>query len=141
TSATYRQSSKARPDLATVDPRNRLLARQSRLRLEAEFIRDCGLATGGLLTEKVGGPGIFPPQPEGIYRFTQIDKHWKASTGPDRYRRGLYTYFWRSAPHPSLTVFDAPAGTTTCTPRNRSITPPQAPPLLNHRGSFRPSQS
>jgi hypothetical protein len=131
TSATYRQSSKARPDLATLDPRNRLLARQSRLRLEGEFIRDGALAAGGLLTEKVGGPSVFPPQPEGIYRFTQIDKHWTPSTGPDRYRRGMYTYFWRSAPHPSLTVFDAPDATTTCTRRNRSNVPLQALTLLN----------
>jgi mono/diheme cytochrome c family protein len=134
TSATYRQSSKARPELATLDPRNRLLARQSRLRLDAEFIRDSGLAASGLLTEKVGGPSIFPPQPEGIYRFTQIDKHWKASTGPDRYRRGMYTYFWRSAPHPSLTVFDAPDATTACTRRNRSNVPLQALTLLNDQG-------
>jgi hypothetical protein len=134
TSATYRQSSKSRPDLATVDPRNRLLARQSRLRLEAELIRDCGLVAGGLLTEKVGGPSIFPPQPDGIYRFTQIDKHWKASTGPDRYRRGMYTYFWRSAPHPSLTVFDAPDATVACTRRNRSNVPLQALTLLNDEG-------
>jgi hypothetical protein len=134
TSATYRQSSRARPDLATLDPRNRLLARQSRLRLEAEFIRDAALAASGLLSEKVGGPSIFPPQPEGIYRFTQIDKHWKASTGPDRYRRGLYTYFWRSAPHPSLTVFDAPDATTACTRRNRSNVPLQALTLLNDQG-------
>jgi hypothetical protein len=134
TSATYRQSSRARPDLATLDPRNRLLARQSRLRLDAEFIRDGALSASGLLTEKVGGPGTFPPQPEGIYRFTQIDKHWKASTGPDRYRRGMYTYLWRSAPHPGLTVFDAPDGTFACTRRNRSNVPLQALTLLNDEG-------
>jgi hypothetical protein len=131
TSATYRQASRARPDLATLDPRNRLLARQSRLRLEAEFIRDGALVAAGLLTENVGGPSVFPPQPEGIYRFTQIDKHWTPSTGPERYRRGMYTYLWRSAPHPSLTVFDAPDATTTCTRRNRSNVPLQALTLLN----------
>jgi hypothetical protein len=141
TSATYRQSSKARPDLATIDPRNRLLARQSRLRLEAEFIRDAGLAVSGLLTEKVGGPSVFPPQPDGIYRFTQIDKHWKASTGPDRYRRGMYTYFWRSAPHPDLTVFDAPEALSTCTRRNRSNTPLQALTLLNDQGFYEFAQA
>src|SRR5262249_21737326 len=80
TSATYRQASKARPELATLDARNRLLARQSRLRLEAEFVRDAALAASGLLSPKVGGPSVFPPQPDGIYRFTQIDKHWKADT-------------------------------------------------------------
>ncbi|HZT82316.1 MAG TPA: PSD1 and planctomycete cytochrome C domain-containing protein [Gemmataceae bacterium] len=140
TSATYRQSSKARPELATVDARNRLLARQNRLRLEAEFVRDTALAASGLLTRKVGGPSVFPPQPEGIYRFTQIDKHWKATTGPDRYRRGLYTYFWRSAPHPSLTVFDAPDASSTCTRRNRSNTPLQALTLLNDQGYFELAQ-
>jgi mono/diheme cytochrome c family protein len=140
TSAVYRQSSKTRPELAVIDPRNRLLARQARLRLEAEFVRDAALACSGLLTRTVGGPSIFPPQPEGIYRFTQIDKHWKASTGPDRYRRGLYTYFWRSAPHPGLTVFDAPDATTTCTRRNRSNTPLQALTLLNDQGYFELAQ-
>jgi hypothetical protein len=133
TSATYRQSSKARPELGTLDARNRLLARQSRLRLEAEFVRDASLAASGLLTRRIGGPSVFPPQPEGIYRFTQIDKHWKADAGPDRYRRGLYTYFWRSAPHPSLTVFDSPDATLACTRRNRSNTPLQALTLLNDR--------
>jgi mono/diheme cytochrome c family protein len=136
TSATYRQSSRARPDLMTIDPRNRLLARQVRLRLEAEFVRDVALEASGLLSQKVGGPSVFPPQPEGIYRFTQIDKHWKASVGPARYRRGMYTYFWRSAPHPSLTVFDAPNASGTCTRRNRSNTPLQALTLLNDQGQY-----
>jgi mono/diheme cytochrome c family protein len=136
TSATYRQASKARPELATVDPRNRLLARQVRLRLDAELVRDGALTASGLLTRKVGGPSVFPPQPEGIYRFTQIDKNWKAATGPDRYRRGMYTYFWRSAPHPGLTVFDAPDATTSCTRRNRSNTPLQALTLLNDKAHY-----
>jgi mono/diheme cytochrome c family protein len=131
TSATYRQSSRARPDLAGKDPRNKLLARQTRLRLEAETVRDAALAASGLLSGKVGGPSVFPPQPEGVFAFTQIPRVWQANTGPDRYRRGLYTYFWRSAPHPALTVFDAPDSTTTCTRRNRSNTPLQALTLLN----------
>jgi mono/diheme cytochrome c family protein len=130
-SATYRQASRVRPDLAHKDPRNKLLARQSRLRLEAETVRDAALASSGLLAHKMGGPSVFPPQPEGVFRFTQIPRDWKPSTGPDRYRRGLYTYFWRSAPHPALTVFDAPDSTTTCTRRNRSNTPLQALTLLN----------
>jgi hypothetical protein len=87
--------------------------------------------SSGLLTRTVGGPSVFPPQPQGVYSFTQIPKDWKANTGPDRYRRGLYTYFWRSAPHPGLTVFDAPESNTTCTRRNRSNTPLQALTLLN----------
>jgi mono/diheme cytochrome c family protein len=131
TSATYRQASRVRPELATTDPRNRLLARQNRLRLEAEVVRDAALTSSGLLTRKLGGPSVFPPQPQGVYTFTQIPRDWKPNTGPDRYRRGLYTYFWRSAPHPGLTVFDAPESNTTCTRRNRSNTPLQALTLLN----------
>jgi mono/diheme cytochrome c family protein len=131
TSATYRQASKARPDLATLDPRNRLLARQSRLRLDAEIVRDSALTASGLLTPTVGGPSVFPPQPQGVYAFTQVPREWKASEGPDRYRRGMYTFVWRSAPHPALVVFDAPDGGLTCTRRNRSDTPLQALTLLN----------
>jgi mono/diheme cytochrome c family protein len=131
TSATYRQASRARPELATIDPRNRLLARQNRIRLEAEVVRDAALTSSGLLTRRLGGPSVFPPQPHGVYSFTQIDRNWRASTGPGRFRRGMYTHFWRSAPHPGLTVFDAPESTTTCTRRNRSNTPLQALTLLN----------
>jgi hypothetical protein len=131
TSATYRQASKARPDLATVDARNRLLARMSRIRLEAECVRDAALTASGLLTQTIGGPSVYPPQPDGVFRFTQVPRQWIASTGPDRYRRGMYTWFWRSAPHPGLTVFDAPDAGTTCTRRNRSNTPLQALTLLN----------
>jgi Protein of unknown function (DUF1549)/Protein of unknown function (DUF1553)/Planctomycete cytochrome C len=139
-SATYRQASKARPDLATLDPRNRLLARQSRLRLEAEEVRDAALTASGLLTPTVGGPSVFPPQPPGVYAFTQVPRDWKASVGPDRYRRGMYTFFWRSAPHPGLTVFDAPDSTSACTRRNRSDTPLQALTLLNDQAFFECAQ-
>jgi hypothetical protein len=140
-SATYRQSSKARPDLAIVDARNRLLARQSRLRLDAEVVRDVALSSCGLLSHKIGGPSVFPPQPEGVYRFTQLPKNWKVSIGEDRYRRGMYTYFWRSAPHPGLTVFDAPDASTACTRRNRSNTPLQALTLLNDQAHFEFAQA
>jgi hypothetical protein len=141
TSATYRQSSRNRPELATIDARNRLLARQNRLRLDAEVVRDVALASSGLLTRTVGGPSVFPPQPNGVYAFTQIPRNWTASTGPDRYRRGLYTYFWRSAPHPDLTVFDAPDALSACTRRNRSNTPLQALTLLNDEGFFEIAQA
>jgi mono/diheme cytochrome c family protein len=134
TSATYRQASAARPDLETVDPRNRLFARQSRLRLEAEVVRDAALTASGLLDPRIGGPGVFPPQPAGVYDFTQIKRKWTPSEGPDRYRRGLYTFVWRAAPHPALTVFDAPEAGTTCTRRSRSNTPLQALTLLNDTG-------
>jgi hypothetical protein len=133
-SATYRQASAARPDLDTTDPRNRLLARQSRLRLEAEVVRDAALSASGLLDPRVGGPSVFPPQPEGVSEFTQIKRKWTPSEGPDRYRRGLYTYVWRASPHPALTAFDAPDAAAVCTRRNRSNTPLQAFTLLNDAG-------
>jgi len=141
TSATYRQSSRNRPELATVDPRNRLLARQNRFRLDAEIVRDVALASSGLLSRQIGGPSVYPPQPNGIYRFTQVPRDWKTSPGPDRYRRGMYTYFWRSAPHPALTVFDAPDSVSTCTRRNRSNTPLQALTLLNDQAFFEFAQA
>ncbi len=141
TSAAYRQSSKARPDLAAVDSRNRLLGRMPRLRQEAEIVRDVSLSASGLLGTQVGGPSVFPPQPEGVYRFTQIPREWTPSTGSDRYRRGMYTYFWRSAPHPGLTVFDAPDATVACTRRNRSNTPLQALTLLNDQAHLEFAQA
>src|SRR5687768_10733571 len=140
TSAAYRQSSKARSDLDAADPRNKLLGRQSRPRLEAETIRDAALAASGLLSEKVGGPSVFPPQPSGIYRFTQQDKKWTDSKGEDRYRRGMYTYFWRSSPDPFLMTFDAPGGNVTCTRRVHANTPLQALTLANDLAFFEIAQ-
>jgi mono/diheme cytochrome c family protein len=131
TSKAYRQSSHARPDLDRLDPGNRLLARQSRLRLDAEVIRDSALAVSGLLSGKVGGPSVFPPQPDGVMTLGQMKRPWVVSTGADRHRRGLYTYFWRATPYPGLTVFDAPNAIQACTRRNRSNTPIQALTLLN----------
>jgi hypothetical protein len=131
TSATYRQSSRTRSELRVLDPRNLLLARQNRMRLEAEVVRDVALSASGLLVPTIGGPGVFPPQPAGVYSLTQVPKNWVASLGPERFRRGMYTFFWRSAPHPGLTVFDAPDATAACTRRNRSNTPLQALTLLN----------
>jgi hypothetical protein len=135
-SATYRQDSRHRPDLAAVDPENHWLGRQQRLRLEAEIIRDEALTASGLLNPKIGGPSVFPPQPEGASKLGQIQREWVASEGPERYRRGMYTYFWRSSPHPGLMVFDAPDSTTSCTRRNRSNTPLQALTLLNDKGYY-----
>jgi hypothetical protein len=131
TSATYRQSSKHRPELEETDPYNRLLARQARIRLDAEIIRDSALTAGGLLSEKVGGPGVYPPIPEGAMAVTQIKRPWPTDTGPDRYRRGVYTFFYRMAPPPNLVLFDAPNGQETCTRRVRSTSPLQALTLLN----------
>jgi mono/diheme cytochrome c family protein len=131
TSATYRQVSTARPELAAIDADNWLLARQSRLRVEAETVRDVMLAASGLLSHKVGGPSVYPPQPDGVMALTRSPREWPTSKGEDRYRRGMYTYFWRSTPHPFLKVFDAPDGITTCTRRDRANTPLQALTLLN----------
>jgi hypothetical protein len=131
TSATYRQSSKRRPEIEAVDPYNKLLARQNRLRLEAEIIRDSALAACGLLTDTVGGPSVYPPIPDGSMSVTQVSGAWPTATGPDRYRRGLYTFFRRSAAYPGLVVFDAPDAMSTCTRRNSSNTPLQALTTLN----------
>ena len=141
TSAVYRQSSAARPDAAAVDPENRLLARQNRLRLDAELIRDAALASSGLLSRKIGGPSVYPPIPAGALKVTQVDRPWPVASGPDRYRRGMYTTFWRSAPHPMLITFDAPDSTAACTRRNRSNTPLQALTLLNNEAFFEASQA
>ena len=131
TTATYRQSSHWRPELAEVDPANKLYARQNRLRLEAEAIRDSALVASGLLSRKIGGPSVNPPQPEGVFEFTQDKKPWNTATGPDRYRRGMYTYLWRSSLYPAMAVFDFPDANVTCTRRNRSNTPLQSLTLAN----------
>ena len=130
-SATYRQRSSVRPDLQTVDPNNRLLARQRRLRLEAEIIRDLSLSAGGLLAATLGGPSVFPHQPQGVLEDRATKATWTISPGADRYRRGIYTWTWRLTPHPMLTLFDAPDASMACTRRDRSNTPVQALTLLN----------
>ncbi|MEO5957910.1 MAG: DUF1553 domain-containing protein, partial [Opitutaceae bacterium] len=136
TSATYRQSSKARPDLDLADPLNKLLARQSRLRLDAELVRDVALGASGLLVPTLGGPPVYPPQPDGVMTLGQQRKTWTPSTGENRYRRGLYTHYWRATPHPALAVFDAADGFSACTRRLRSNTPLQALTLLNDQQFF-----
>jgi mono/diheme cytochrome c family protein len=130
-SATYRQASRLRPEGQAIDPDNRLLWRQARLRLDAELIRDTALWSSGLLTQLVGGPSVFPPQPDGVMTLGQMNRPWSADRGPNRYRRALYTFFWRATPYPFLTTFDAPGGVQTCTRRFRSNTPLQALTLLN----------
>jgi hypothetical protein len=131
TSHTYRQSSRHRPELAEKDPRNLLLARQERVRVEAEIVRAAALAASGLLDPTIGGPSVFPPQPSGVYAFTQTAKRWVADVGPARYRRGMYTMFYRSAPYPLFTTFDAPDFQSVCTRRGRSNTPLQALTVAN----------
>jgi mono/diheme cytochrome c family protein len=135
TSATYRQSSAARPELKEADPNNTLLARQNRLRLTGESIRDAALSASGLLTRRVGGPSVFPPIPAGVMELSYASRgwgqSWKESTGEDRYRRGLYIQFLRTTPYPLLVNFDVPKSTVSVCKRDRSNTPLQALNLLN----------
>lgn len=132
-SATYRQSSKVTPQLAEKDPYNRLLARGPRFRVEGELVRDIALATSGLLNEKIGGPSVYPPSPEFLYLppASYGPKIWKEEKGADRYRRGLYTFRYRSVPYPVLQNFDVPNGDIACVRRSRSNTPLQALTTLN----------
>ena len=139
-SATYRQSSKSRPDLAALDARNLLLARQNRVRVEAEIVRDLALAVSDKLSPVIGGPSVYPPQEEGVYAFTQRKKNWQTSTGDDLYRRGMYTYFYRSAPYPMLEMFDVPNFNVTCTRRDRSNTPLQSLTISNSEAMFELAQ-
>jgi mono/diheme cytochrome c family protein len=131
-SATYRQSSQERPELQSKDPGNVLLARQSRLRLPAELIRDEALAVSGLLSPKIGGPSVRPLQPSGVAELGYAGSvNWEESKGEERYRRGLYIHFQRTTPYPLLINFDAPRGDVPVCRRLRSDTPLQALNLLN----------
>jgi Protein of unknown function (DUF1549)/Protein of unknown function (DUF1553)/Planctomycete cytochrome C len=134
-SATYRQASNTRKDLESKDPDNKLLARQTRLRLPAELVRDVALATSGLLNPAIGGKSIRPPQPAGVAL------KWKESEGAERYRRGLYILFQRRYPYPELVTFDAPDSLNSCPRRDRSTTPLQALTLLNDPVFFEASQA
>ena len=136
TSHTYRQSSFNRPELREKDPNNYLLARQTRLRLDAEVVRDVALTASGLLSPKLGGPPVYPPIPDGVMGQGQVKRVWAVSKGTDKYRRGLYTFIYRASPPPSLNVFDAPDGFSSCTRRIRSNTPLQALTLMNDSGFF-----
>jgi len=130
-SATYRQSSKVRVELKDKDPDNTLLARQTRMRLAAEQIRDSALWAGGILDTRVGGKSVRPPMPAGVAELSYGGSKWKESDGLDRYRRGLYIHFQRTTPYPQLMTFDAPDSNTTCSRRRASNTPLQALNLLN----------
>ena len=137
----YRRDSANRADLTAKDPDNRLLARQTRLRLDAELVRDSALVASGILTRKVGGPPVFPPIPDGVMSLGQVQRVWNTSKGPDRTRRGLYTFTYRVTPPPAFAVFDAPDGLASCTRRNRSNTPLQALTLLNDPAFFEAAQA
>jgi hypothetical protein len=130
-SATYRQSSVVTQEKLQADPRNSLLSRGPRFRLSAEAVRDQALAASGLLTMKIGGPSVMPPQPDGVWKSTYSGLNWKNAEGPDRYRRGLYTYWKRTSPYPSMTTFDAGSGEVCQIRRVRTNTPLQALVTLN----------
>jgi hypothetical protein len=140
-SATYRQSSETRQELEARDPHNKLLARQQRLRLPAELVRDAALFAGGLLDPTVGGRSIRPPLPPGVADLSYGSGiQWKPSEGAEQYRRGLYIHFQRTVPYPQLMNFDAPSSLLACSRRERSTTPLQALNLLNDPVFFQAAQ-
>jgi hypothetical protein len=141
TSATYRQSSVASASLVERDPYNRLLARGPRFRMEAEMMRDVTLAASGLLSRKIGGPSVFPPQPDGIWDIPYSNEKWIPSEGEDRHRRGLYTFIRRSATYPSLMTFDATSRESCTVRRVRTNTPLQALTMLNDEAFFEAAQA
>ena len=131
TSSTYQQASDATPEHLERDLYNGLLARGPRFRLEAEMVRDQALGVSGLLSPKMYGPPVYPPQPDGIWQVVYSGESWMTSQGEDRYRRSLYTYWRRTSPYPSMTTFDAPSREV-CTPRRlQTNTPLQALVTLN----------
>jgi len=141
-SSTYRQASTHRPELVDIDPLNTLLARQNRLRVEGEVVRDLALGAGGLLSAKIGGPSVFPPMPEDLAKLSYANNFsWADSKGEDRYRRGMYTFFKRTVPHPTLMTFDCPDANVTCVNRTISNTPLQALALLNNESFVEASQA
>jgi len=133
TSATYRQSSNATPELTERDPYNRLLAHGPRFRVEGEVVRDITLAASGLLNPEIGGPSVYPPAPSFLFQppASYGPKNWYESKGAERYRRALYTFRYRSLPYPMLDTFDTPNGDSSCVRRARSDTPLQALTTLN----------
>ncbi len=131
-SETYQQASAAPEELVAIDPNNRLLARGPRFRLEAELVRDQALAASGLLSRKMEGPSVKPPRPKlGLTAAFGGSTDWESSQGEDRYRRGIYTYWQRSIPYPSMDTFDAPNREVCTVRRTRTNTPLQALVTLN----------
>ncbi|MBT5123700.1 MAG: DUF1553 domain-containing protein [Planctomycetaceae bacterium] len=134
TSSVYRQASATRSELTESDPDNRWLARQHRARVEAEIVRDLALDASALLSHRVGGPSVKPPQPSEYASLTYANSaQWSTSSGDDKYRRGLYTFFQRTSPYPMLMAFDSPDSTQCVTQRSHSNTPLQALTLWNDR--------
>jgi mono/diheme cytochrome c family protein len=132
-SATYRQTSRVTPDLLQRDPENRLLARGPRFRLQGEFIRDNALAASGLLVRTIGGPGVKPYQPPGLWNEVSLSGNVRfvQDRGEKLYRRSLYIYWKRSAPAPAMTIFDAPTREKCTLRRSRTNTPLQALVTMN----------
>ena len=141
TSAAYRQSAKAPPALIERDPRNRLLARGPQQRLTAEMVRDQALLASGLLSDKMGGPPVMPPQPDGVWNTVYNDSKWKDATGPDRYRRAIYTYIKRTSGYPSFLTFDASDHDTSLARRIPTNTPLQALVTLNDPAYYEASEA
>lgn len=131
-SHTYRQGSKATPEALQKDSRNLFLSHYPRRRLDAEQVRDQALALSGLLSPKLGGPSVYPPQPDGLWRAAfNGQRSWETSKGEDRYRRGLYTFWRRTVPYPSMATFDAPSRENSTLRRVPTNTPLQAFVTLN----------
>ncbi len=130
-SRTYRQSSKASPEVLAKDPKNEWLARGPRVRLEAELIRDSVLSASGLLSRKVGGPSVFPSQPAGVWNSPYSGERWIPSQGEDAYRRGIYTFIKRTSPYPNFAAFDAPSREECTVRRSQTNTPLQALAMMN----------
>ncbi len=131
TSSAYRQNSAVTPELLEKDPRNRLLARGPRFRLSAEQIRDQALAISGLLSKKMYGPSVKPYQPDGVWQIVYSGYEWKTSPDEDSHRRGLYTFWRRTSPYPSMVSFDSPSREFCVSRRIRTNTPLQALVTLN----------
>ena len=131
TSAAYRQSAKASPQLIESDPRNRLLARGPQQRLTAEMVRDQALLASGLFSDTMGGPPVMPPQPQGVWNSVYNDSKWVDATGPNRYRRAIYTYIKRTSGYPSFLTFDASEHDVSLARRIPTNTPLQALVTLN----------
>lgn len=130
-SATYQQSTQIRPELLEIDPYNRLLARGPRIRLSAEQIRDQALVVSGLFEPEVGGPSVMPYQPEGVWNVIRHVSRWETKDHKDKYRRGLYTFWRRVSPYPSMLTFDTPSREICVSRRIRTNTPLQALVTLN----------
>ena len=141
-SAAYQQSSAPRRDLLDIDPENVLIARQSRLRVEAEVIRDLALGASGLMASRIGGPSVRPPQPAEYASVTYAGSaRWVESQGADKYRRGMYTFFQRTSPYPMLATFDSPDSNECTALRQTSNTPLQALTLWNDPVFFEAAQA